>query len=70
MTPDQKALLECAGWTVMETGFWKSPLTGRAMDERSALAVLSIKPRGEGVRFPVQSTLPVARISLALQVWS
>ena len=42
MTPDQKAMLERAGWTVVETGFWRSPLTGRAFSDTEALGVLAL----------------------------
>ena len=45
MTDQDRTKLEAAGWTVIEDGFWKSPLTGNRFPERAAVAVVNIKPR-------------------------
>ena len=42
MTDQQKQGLEKAGWRILETGFWASPLTGRPFNERQALAMLAL----------------------------
>ena len=42
MTLHQIAMLEAAGWIVVESGFWKSPITDRAFTDAESLGMLAL----------------------------